>query len=218
MLKTELHVHTHFSPDCATPPEKLVARCQKLGINCLAVTDHNTIQGAFAVQKLAPFQVIIGEEVKSNAGEITGLFLTEEIPQGLSPMETVKEIKEQGGLVSIPHPFDKLRRSVIVPDALKEVLPYADIVEVFNARNTFSSANDLAMALAHKHDLLMTSVSDSHTLLELGRCYVEIPQFDGTPAGFMNALTKARLVTRKISPAIHIATTFTKFSHRLRGK
>ena len=200
MLKTELHVHTRFSPDCATPPEKLVARCQKLGIDCLAVTDHNTIQGALAVQKLAPFQVIIGEEVKSNAGEITGLFLTKEIPQGLSPMET--------------HPFDKLRRSVIVPNALKEVLPYADIVEVFNARNTFSSANDLAMALAREHGLLMTSVSDSHPLLELGRCYVEIPQFDGTPEGFMNALTNARLVTRKISPAIHIATTFTKFFQR----
>ena len=216
MLKTELHVHTRFSPDCATPPEKLVARCQKLGINCLAVTDHNTIQGALAVQKLAPFQVIIGEEVKSNAGEITGLFLKKEIPQGLSPMETVNEIKEQGGLVSIPHPFDKLRRSVIVPNALKEVLPYADIVEVFNARNTFSSANDLAMALAREHGLLMTSVSDSHTLFEIGNTYMDIPNFDNNPHDFLKNLSNAIHNTNKTTPLIHVLTTLTRNYKKLR--
>ena len=217
MLRAELHVHTSFSPDCTTPPNKLVERCLKVGVNCVAITDHNTIQGALVVQEIAPFLVIIGEEVKSAAGEITGLFLKEEIPSELSPMETVERIKAQGGLVSIPHPFDRMRRSVIVAPALEEVLPHADIIETFNARNTFASANGRAEALAKERGLLMSAVSDAHTLLELGRTYVEIPEFDGTPEGFKESLRQGWLVTRRITPLIHFATTFTKLRHRLLG-
>ncbi len=217
MLKTELHVHTRFSPDCATPIAKLVARCQKVGTNCLAITDHNTIKGALAVREIAPFQIIIGEEVKSSGGEITGLFLTEEIPAGLSPMETVDRIKAQGGLVSIPHPFDRMRRSVITAPALEQILPHADIIEAFNARNTFRSANERAMQLARERGLLMSAVSDAHTLIELGRAFVEMPEFDGTPEGFKESLRQGKLVTRGITPLIHFATTFTKLRQRLLG-
>ena len=215
MLKAELHVHTSYSPDCATPPEKLVARCQQKGINCLAVTDHNTIQGALAVQEIAPFLVIIGEEVNTAAGELTGLFLKEEVPAGLPPMETVRRIKDQGGLVSIPHPFDLLRRSVIRATALEEVLPYADIIEAFNARNVFGNANGRAAALGRAQGLLLSATSDAHTLLEVGRTYVEMPEFDGTPEGFKESLRQGRLVTRRISPLIHFATKFTKLRQRL---
>ena len=217
MFRAELHVHTRFSPDCATPPNKLVERCQKVGVNCVAITDHNTIQGALAVQEIAPFLVIIGEEVKSTAGEITGLFLNKEIPAGLSPMETVERIKAQGGLISIPHPFDRMRRSVITAPALEEVLPHADIIEAFNARNTFATANSRAKALAQERGLLMSAVSDAHTLLELGRAYVEMPEFDGTPEGFKESLRQGQLVTRRITPLIHFATTFTKLRQRLLG-
>ena len=217
MLRAELHVHTRFSPDCTTPPDKLVERCQKVGVNCVAITDHNTIQGALAVQKIAPFLVIIGEEVKSTAGEITGLFLSKEVPAGLSPMETVEHIKAQGGLISIPHPFDRMRRSVITAPALEEVLPHVDIIEAFNARNTFAIANSRAKALAQERGLLMSAVSDAHTLLELGRAYVEIPEFDGTPEGFKESLRQGQLVTRGITPLIHFATTFTKLRQRLLG-
>ena len=217
MLRVELHVHTRFSPDCATSLEKLVARCQKVGTNCLAVTDHNTIEGALAVRELAPFQIIIGEEVKSSGGEIIGLFLREAIPAGLSPMETVQRIKEQGGVVSIPHPFDRMRRSVITTPALQEILPHADIIEAFNARNTFASANQRAMDLAHESGLLMSAVSDAHTLIELGRAYVEMPEFDGTPEGFKESLRQGNLVARGITPLIHFATTFTKLRRRLLG-
>ena len=100
-------MHTHYSPDSGMSPETLVAKCQKAGLNLIAVTDHNTIDGALAVRSLAPFTVIIGEEVGSAEGEITGLFLTETIPRGLPPVETARRIKDQGGLVSIPHPFDR---------------------------------------------------------------------------------------------------------------
>ena len=134
-------MHTGFSPDSGTDLEDFVARCVKTGLDCIAVTDHNTIQGALKVQAMAPFRVIIGEEIKSAGGEIIGLFLKEVVPRGLPALETVKLIKEQGGLVSIPHPFDHFRRSVISREALYEVLPYVDIVEAFNARNTLQGDN-----------------------------------------------------------------------------
>lgn len=215
MLKVELHVHTRFSSDCATPVANLVARCQEVGTNCVAITDHNTIEGALAVREIAPFPVIIGEEIKSSGGEIIGLFLTKKIDAGLSPMETVYRIKSQGGLVAIPHPFDRMRRSVITPAALKELLPHTDIIEAFNARNTFRTANTLASALAREKGLLTSAVSDAHTLIELGRTYVEMPEFDGSPDQFKESLQQGKLVQRGITPLIHFATTFVKLRRHL---
>jgi predicted metal-dependent phosphoesterase TrpH len=216
MLKADFHMHTHFSRDCSTPPQRLVARCIKVGLNCIAVTDHDSIEGALVVARIAPFRVIIGEEIATSAGEVMGLFLKEPIPPKLSPVETARRIKAQGGLVSIPHPFDALRRSVIRPEALEEVLPYADIVEAFNARNSFRNANHKAMELAKAHGLLVTAVSDAHHPLELGYTYTEMPDFDGTPEGFKEALRQARLVCRTSSPLVHLITTGNKVRRRLR--
>lgn len=215
MLKVELHVHTNYSPDSSTSLKKLIKRCERLGINCLAITDHNTIKGALVAREIAPFPIIVGEEVKSSEGEITGLFLKEEIPPGLSALATARRIKDQGGLVSIPHPFDRMRRSVITASALEEILPYTDIVEVFNARNTFHKANKAALALAQNKGILMSAVSDAHTLVEIGRSYVEMPIFDGTPEGFKKSLYQGKLIARSITPLIHITTTFTKIQKRL---
>ena len=208
-------MHTGFSPDSATELEGLVSRCIKTGLNCIAVTDHNTIQGALATQSLAPFRVIVGEEIKTAGGEIIGLFLQEAIPRGLPPLETVKLIKDQGGLVSIPHPFDQFRRSVIDRQSLEEVLPYVDIMEAFNARNTLQRANERALALAQRHGIITSAVSDSHTLIELGRTYVETPDFDGAPEGFLDALSQGVLVRRQITPLVHFLTTFTKNQKKL---
>ena len=208
-------MHTRFSYDSEMAPESLVARCEKTGLNCIAVTDHNTIDGALEVQRLASFMVIIGEEVGSTAGEITGLFLKEPVPRGLSPLETVERIKDQGGLVSIPHPFDRFRREVIHPGALDEVLPYVDIVEAFNSRNSLSADNRMAQELAERHGLLVSAVSDAHTTLELGRTYVEMPEFDGTPEGFKAALALGTMVARKTSPLIHVVTALTKLKKRI---
>ena len=216
MLRTDLHVHTRYSFDCGTDPASLVARCVRRGLNCVAVTDHNTIDGALAARELAPFMVIIGEEVKSAEGEITGLFLQETIPKGLSALETAKRIKEQSGLVSIPHPFDRIRRSVISRTALEDILPYTDVVEVFNSRNHIGGANRRAREYAQEHGLLASAVSDAHTTMELGRTYVEMPEFDGTPEGFKGALAAGKIVARQITPLIHVITTLTKIKKRLR--
>jgi len=217
LLKADLHIHTDFSTDSLLSPEDLVKRCLKVGLNCIAVTDHNTTEGAFVVQRLAPFMVIVGEEVKSDQGEITGLFLKESIPRDLSPMETVKRIKDQGGLVSIPHPFDRFRRSVISEEALEEIVPQADIIEVFNARNNLKSDDRKAYEFAEQHGLLTSGVSDAHTTFEVGRTFMEMPEFDGTPQDFMDSLAQARIQARRTSPLIHVLTTFTKIQKRLMG-
>ncbi len=208
-------MHTGYSPDSETALEDFVARCVKTGLDCIAVTDHNTIRGALKVQEMAPFRVIIGEEIKTAGGEIIGLFLEEEIPRDLPPLETVNRIKEQGGLVSIPHPFDHFRRSVITREALNEVLPHVDVMEAFNARNTLQRDNRKAEELAREHGILTTAVSDSHTLVEMGRAYVEMPDFDGTPEGFKRSLAQATQVRRQITPLIHVLTTITKNKKRL---
>ncbi len=214
MIKADFHMHTHFSPDSEMSPESLVSRCIEVGLGCIAVTDHNTIEGALEVKGLAPFMVIVGEEVKSAGGEITGLFLQEAVPRDLSPVETAKRIKEQGGLVSIPHPFDRFRRSVITRPALEEVLPYADVVEVFNARNNMSGDDRKAHQFALQHGLLASGVSDAHTTMELGRTYLEMPEFDGTPEGFKQALAQGKIVGRRTSPLIHVLTTLTKLQKK----
>ncbi|MDA1189298.1 MAG: PHP domain-containing protein [Chloroflexi bacterium] len=214
MLRADFHIHTCYSPDSVMTPQRLVDKCVKAGLNYIAVTDHNSIEGAVETAKIAPFLVIIGEEVKSAQGEITGLFLKEPIPKGLPAMETVRRIKNQGGVVSIPHPFDTFRRSVITPEALAEVAPHADIIEGFNARNNLQSANRKALTLAEEHGKLVSAVTDAHTTYEVGRTYTEMPEFDGTPQGFLQALAEARFVKRPVTPLIHVVTTITKTRKR----
>ena len=211
-------MHTRFSPDCNVSPQDLVDRCIKVGLDCIAVTDHNTIEGALAVQSIAPFPVIVGEEVASSEGEITGLFLKESIPSGLSPLDTAIRIKEQGGIVSIPHPFDRFRGHVISKKALNDLVDYVDVVEVFNSRNNLSSDDKKAQEFATKHDLLTSGVSDAHTIIELGRTYIEMPEFDGTPDGFKTALSNGEIVGRRMNPLIHTVTTFTKIKKKLESR
>ena len=184
MIRGDFHMHTHYSHDCMTPPEALVRRCKQVGLTCIAVTDHNRLGGAQAVAALADFTVILGEEVKSTAGEITGLFLTEEVPAGLPPIETAKRIKDQGALVSVPHPFAGYGRSSLAEPSVTELLPYVDLIEGFNARTMAQESNQRARDFAREHGLAVTAVSDAHTLGELGRTYTELPEFDGTPEGF----------------------------------
>ena len=215
MLKVDLHMHTHFSHDSGAPSRSIVDRCIKTGLNYIAVTDHNTIRGALEVQSLAPFPVIIGEEVKSAAGDIIGLFLKEDVPKGLPAMDTVRAIQDQGGLVMVPHPFDRFRPSAITGDALQEILPHVDIMEAFNAHHLLMRDNDRAADFTREHGLVAAAVSDSHTALELGRTYMEIPEFDGTAQGFKQALSQAKLVTRRANQILRLTTVYVKFRRAL---
>ncbi len=190
-------------------------RCVDVGLDYVAITDHNTIDGSIAVRAIAPFKVIIGEEILSASGEITGLFLKETIPAGLTAIQTVERIKEQGGLVSIPHPFDRFRSHVIDGTALHEILPYIDIVETFNSRNNLASDDRKAQEFAATHCLTTSGVTDAHMTMELGRTYVEMPEFDDTPADFLRALAQGRIVGRRMNPLVHVLTTYTKIKKRI---
>lgn len=214
-IKADLHMHTNFSPDSLITPNQLVRKCESAGLNCIAVTDHNTIQGAMEIRDIAPFRVIIGEEIRTSEGEVIGLFLEEKVPEGLSPKETANRIHSQGGLLAIPHPFDKFRRSVITQRGLLDLRNYATILEAFNARNTFQSSNQNALKLAQEWGTLTSAVSDAHTTIELGRTYMEMPDFDGTAAGFIESVRQARLIMRPMTPLIHVITTLTKIWKRM---
>ena len=194
MLRGDFHMHTWRSRDCGTPPKSLVKRALKVGLSCIAVTDHNEVEGAFEVRELAPpeLKVIVAEEIKTPFGEITGFFLNERIPPGLSPVETCQAIKEQGGLVSIPHPYDRVRNSPLDEDQIAGVLPYIDIVEVFNARTTLDRDNERAKAFAAEHGFAMGAGSDAHCTLELGAVAVVMPPFEG-PDGFLASLREATI-------------------------
>jgi hypothetical protein len=217
MLRADLHLHTDSSPDSLISVPQLIQRCVAKDIDCVAVTDHNTTSGAFAVREAAPFKIIVGEEVKTSEGEIIGLFLSEEIPRDLSPEETVRRIKEQGGLVCIPHPFDRVRREPLRAAARERILPHVDIIEAFNARVTFRSDNAKARDFAQEHDLAMSAGSDSHSLTEIGHAYVEMPDFD-TPQQFLEALRQGRIVGRLSNPMVHLASTWSKLAKRLSGR
>lgn len=216
MLRGDFHMHTHFSYDCLTTPEALVKRCLRVGLNCIAVTDHNSVEGGRAAQKIAPFTVIVGAEVKSTAGEITGLFLHEDVPAGLDPVETARRIKEQGALVSVPHPFTGMGRSALDRATATDLLPYIDIVEGFNARTMRPDENADARRFAAEHGLPVTAVSDAHTARELGRTYTEFPEFDGTPEGFRQALAEAVLTESPAGSFVHVYTTLNKLVRRVR--
>lgn len=195
--------------DCLTPLERIVARCLELGINCIAIADHNTIAGALKLKEIAPFKVIIAEEVLTPVGEIMGLFLSEAVPRGLSPQETISRIRSQGGLVGIPHPFGRSLPWNVNPLTSTGILSQVDIVETFNSRTPFSNSNARAWKLAKEHGKAASAGSDAHTLGEIGRAYVEMPEFDG-PDDFLNSLAQGKIFGQKSSYLTHFASTWAK--------
>lgn len=203
MLKADLHVHTRYSPDSMSSPEKIVQRCIDSGINCLAITDHNSIAGALEIKRIAPFKVIVGEEILTSQGEIIGYFLSEEIPAHLSPEETVKRIKAQGGLVCIPHPCDSLRpQSRLQRRALERIMSQIDLIEVYNSRTLLLRDATRARQLAQKHGFPGTVGSDAHVVQEVGRSFIEIPEFNDAEQ-FRKALALGRITGNRTSIVIH---------------
>ncbi len=213
MLKADLHIHTEYSMDCSMSLEKLIDRCLKLGINCIAVCDHGTAEGAIKLSNLAPFRVIVAEEMLTPQGEIMGMFLQETIPSGLSVEETISSIKAQNGLVCIPHPFDSFRPSALNGQVLEEIAGQVDIVEVFNARTLPFQKLSLAEAFAREHNLGQSAGSDAHTLAEVGNGYVEMPEFSGRD-DFLQALAQGKVSGQRTNPLVH----FLSLSSRLRKK
>ena len=214
-LRVDLHSHTHFSRDGLTTPEEYVEHCLRAGIDCAAVTDHNNIAGALEVQRIAPFRVIIAEEVKTPEGEVIGLFLRDEVQKGMSPEETVRAIREQGGIVVVPHPFDRIRRGAALGEkALARIIDDVDAIEVFNSRTTLRRDNERALQYARDHRKLGTGGSDSHSKGEIGHVIVEMPAFGGRD-DFLEALSLAMIRGRYSPMYTRLFTTWAKLRWRL---
>jgi len=199
LIDIDLHMHTDHSSDCATPVEVLIETARDRGFGAIAVTDHNEVSGAQAAAAVAEglddFQVIVGEEVKTaEQGEVIGLFLKEKIPKGLTMAETITEIRRQGGLVYVPHPFDRLHS---VPDYehLLGIVEEIDLMEVFNPRVAITAFNEEAERFARKYNIIPAAGSDSHVAQGLGAVRVRVPRFDG-PEEFLEAMRMAEITRR----------------------
>ncbi len=200
LIDVDLHMHTDHSPDCATPVEVLLATAREQGLGAIAITDHNLISGALAAREIARefgVKVIIAEEVKTaSQGEVIGLFLSELIPRGLTLAETIAGIKRQGGLVYVPHPFDRMHS---VPDYehLLAILPDIDAIEIYNPRVAIGSFNEEAERFAAKYRIVRGAGSDSHVAQGLGSVRIRMRDFDqDSPEEFLESLRGAEITTK----------------------
>ena len=196
-------MHTSWSHDCSIDPAELVDHAESEGLGAIAVTDHNVFGGALEAADYArgrDLVVIRGEEVKTgDQGEVIGLFLEREIPRGMNWAETVAAIREQGGLVYVPHPFDR-RHAIPDPKTLHRHLPDIDVLEVYNARLLREAFNDEALRFARKYNLTMGAGSDAHVLPGLGTGAVRMRAFEG-PEEFLISLRSAEILRRPKSLA-----------------
>jgi predicted metal-dependent phosphoesterase TrpH/glycosyltransferase involved in cell wall biosynthesis len=198
-IDCDLHMHTDHSPDCATPAEVLLETAKEQGLGAIAITDHNEISGALEAREIAAriggIKVILAEEVKTaHEGEVIGLFLSERIERGMSMAETIAEIRRQGGLVYVPHPFDRLHS---VPDYenLLEIVEDIDILEVFNPRVTLSAFNEEAVKFARKYRIVPGAGSDSHVAQGLGSVKIRLRDFEGAQE-FLESMREADIVRK----------------------
>ena len=193
-VRVDMHSHTMWSGDSTTTPDEILAAVVASAIDVLCITDHNAIAGAVELAAILPCRVVVGEELKTHAGEIIGLFLTERVPIGVQPDEAAARIRDQGGLVYIPHPFDPMRRNLAEPAmrALAEA-GLVDAIEVINAKTSLQSLNRRAAEFAAEFELAPGAGSDAHVPHALGAAYVEMPDFDG-PADFLAKLRLGRPV------------------------
>jgi glycosyltransferase involved in cell wall biosynthesis len=198
-IHVDLHMHTDHSPDCATPVDTLLKTAKSVGLGAIAVTDHNEISGALEARERADgIKVIVAEEVKTaDQGEVIGLFIERKIERGLTLRETIAEIRRQGGLVYVPHPFDRMHS---VPDYehLLDVVEDIDAMEVFNPRVAFSAFNEEAARFAAKYRIVAGAGSDSHVAQGLGSVKIRMRDFDG-PEEFLESLRDADIVRKRQS-------------------
>jgi predicted metal-dependent phosphoesterase TrpH len=236
----DLHVHTSASFDSLASPEAQVRAAASRGLTHLAITDHDTIDGALAARafverEAVPVTILVGQEVKTASGDLIAVFLTEAIESGLAPADAIAAVRAQGGLVGIPHPFDKFRGSLLAgaPDepghaggpggeleasGPAALAPLVDWVEAHNARIMVGDGNERAAAFAREHDLPGVAVSDAHSTLEVGVAYVALDGDPSTPEGLLAALPDAELVTGRATYFVRAVTPVAKVIQWARGR
>jgi hypothetical protein len=233
VISVDLHVHTCYSYDSATRIADVVGGCNRAGIDCVAITDHNTITGALKLRDSGKIRVIVGEEISTTAGELLGLFLTEPITPGLPALATIELVHAQGGLVCIPHPLGRkpfssrsemgsIQNGRYVPSArvtranrllTDETIRGVDMIEVVNSRTQFSTTWAATRRLAELCRLPVTAGSDAHTAAELGHAGVRMPDFTDAQS-FLIALHEGQPFGVRSSVTVHFASMYAKLRRR----
>ena len=206
-MNVDSHIHTKYSRDCRLSLNLLRKICLKNDIFPV-ITDHDTIEGALKYSKMFN-SCVIGEEINTKQGEITGLFLNEEIKPYRDIFETISKIKQQGGLVLVPHVFDRLRKSRLSSHILEHIKP--NIIEIFNSRTVFMKDNVLAYNYAKGHNYLMSVGSDAHSRFEVGKSFIIMDDFNST-TDFLKNLRRAKFVCNKSNIFVHLITKFNKLT------
>ena len=205
MKRIEFHVHTKASKDSLLGAHLLLARCRVRGIDAIAITDHNEVSFALKYKeyfKKHGVEIIPGEEIFTKEGEIIGLYLKERIKPGLSPEDTIAEIRRQGGLVYVPHPYDvKRAKTVLRPEALARIASQVDLIEKHNVRNIETGYSIKQNAIAEKYGLRKVVGSDAHTFYEVGRNYC-----------LVESVSRPDLL-RELSEAVFVEARCIKFAH-----
>ncbi len=221
----DLHCHTRASFDSLSSPASVVRAAVTRGLTHLAITDHDRIDGALEAREIASragasgagsLTVIVGEEIRTAEGDLIALFLDRAVPPGMSASETVAAIRDQGGLVGIPHPFDRFRGTLRQDGGMREIVPLVDWIETHNAR-LVGRGNEQAAELAAAHGLPGVAVSDAHTVLEVGVAYTVLGGDPSTADGLRSSLAAVQLVPGRASVGVRLVTPIAKLIQRARG-
>jgi predicted metal-dependent phosphoesterase TrpH len=190
-VRVDLHLHSNYSHDSQSSLEDLIQRCAEVGLDRIALTDHNTVEGALALADMAPELAIVGEEARTREGEVIGLFITRRLPPYLRPEEVMDLVHEMGGLTYIPHPLDRHRANF----RLERIIDLADRIDIIETYNAWCepAENQAAARLAAELDKVTATGSDAHAAQELGRSWMEIEDYT-SPLDFLEKLRSARHV------------------------
>jgi predicted metal-dependent phosphoesterase TrpH len=208
-LRVDFHCHTSYSRDSLTTPEKLVRACLRKGLDRIVITDHNTIRGALAAYRSDPVHVIIGEEIMTTRGELLAAYVTEEVPEGRSPQETIRILHGQGAFINVSHPFDSLRKGSWDLDDLLAIIPLVDAIEGFNARCMKRDANPKALAFAREHGLAITAGSDAHAAFEIGTAVIIMEPFQNS-SELKQVIREGRLIGKGSPWWVHLVSQYAK--------
>ena len=203
-LRVEFHCHTIYSKDSLNFIPALINHAKKRKIDRLVITDHNSIKGALIARELNPEMVIVGEEIMTTRGELLVSFVREVIPPGLTPVEAIKRLRDQGAFISVSHPFDLSRHGWELHD-LEEIVELIDAIEVFNSRCTFPTQNEDAQNFAKQYKLAGTAGSDAHIPFEIGRAVLVTPEFQG-PDGLREVIMQGELDCRLSPWWVHLGS------------
>lgn len=213
-MRVDLHVHTCYSRDSLSPLAGIVQACRRRGLDRVAITDHGTIEGALALRQMAPELVIVGQEIKTTAGELIAYYVQEQVPAGLTSDEAIGRLREQGAVVGVSHPLDRLRREAMGRAALLRIVDKIDCLETFNARVLWPRDNQAAAELARERGLPATAGSDAHDVASIGVAWVEMPAFQDRD-DFLANLRLGTIGGALSSPLVHLGSTYAKLRRRL---